>query len=305
MSEATSAKPHSVFRAYRCACAGTLQWWRLVQFPTLTGMTRFASTVDRTCCGDFGAHAQCAGSRQSAPADQNKTCAGAKPVRAVRSARRSIRRAIHTNNPPTAQILQPPTTSAAPSNRTRRRTGLPVEFFARVIWQESRFNARAVSAKGAQGIAQFMPRTADYRGLIDPFDPIEALKNSASYLHDLKTQVRQSRACRGGLQCRAGAGQRLPCEQTSAAGRDAQLCRDHHRLDGGRLGVAVAATDGGDHDPAGHAVHAARQSDPGAEGRAAAHRGIRAALGHAAHRQLVGEQGLGDLSRDAEDNMPR
>jgi hypothetical protein len=65
---------------------------------------------------------------------------------------------------------------------------LPVEFFARVIWQESRFNARAVSNKGAQGIAQFMPATADYRGLVDPFDPIEALKNSASYLRDLKTR---------------------------------------------------------------------------------------------------------------------
>jgi Transglycosylase SLT domain len=65
---------------------------------------------------------------------------------------------------------------------------LPVEFFARVIWQESRFNAQAVSKKGAQGIAQFMPATADWRGLIDPFDPIEALKNSASYLHDLKAQ---------------------------------------------------------------------------------------------------------------------
>jgi hypothetical protein len=65
---------------------------------------------------------------------------------------------------------------------------LPVEFFARVIWQESRFNARAVSNKGAQGIAQFMPATADYRGLIDPFDPIEALKNSARYLRDLKAR---------------------------------------------------------------------------------------------------------------------
>jgi hypothetical protein len=65
---------------------------------------------------------------------------------------------------------------------------LPVEFFARVIWQESRFNAQAVSNKGAEGIAQFMPSTADYRGLIDPFDPIEALHHSASYLHDLKMQ---------------------------------------------------------------------------------------------------------------------
>src|SRR5215472_15823252 len=64
--------------------------------------------------------------------------------------------------------------------------GLPVEFFARVIWQESRFNALAVSRKGAQGIAQFMPSTADYRGLVDPFDPIEALKHSARYLRDLK-----------------------------------------------------------------------------------------------------------------------
>src|ERR1051326_60003 len=59
--------------------------------------------------------------------------------------------------------------------------GLPVEFFARVIWQESRFNARAVSRAGAQGIAQFMPRTADWHGLADPFDPIESLRHSASY----------------------------------------------------------------------------------------------------------------------------
>jgi hypothetical protein len=63
---------------------------------------------------------------------------------------------------------------------------LPVEFFVRVIWQESRFNALAVSRKGAQGIAQFMPATADYRGLVDPFDPIAALRHSASYLHELQ-----------------------------------------------------------------------------------------------------------------------
>jgi hypothetical protein len=65
---------------------------------------------------------------------------------------------------------------------------LPVEFFARVIWQESRFNASAVSPKGAQGIAQFMPRTADFRGLADPFDPIAALHHAASYLSDLRKQ---------------------------------------------------------------------------------------------------------------------
>ena len=50
---------------------------------------------------------------------------------------------------------------------------LPVEFIARVIWQEGRFDAQAVSPKGAAGIAQFMPRTASWHGLADPFDPIE------------------------------------------------------------------------------------------------------------------------------------
>jgi hypothetical protein len=68
------------------------------------------------------------------------------------------------------------------------KNSLPVEFFARVIWQESRFNALAVSPKGAEGIAQFMPATADFRGLADPFDPIAALRESASYLGDLKKQ---------------------------------------------------------------------------------------------------------------------
>jgi hypothetical protein len=100
---------------------------------------------------------------------------------------------------PPAQTEQPAASSSAPHPPTAddicsaveqdaAENELPVEFFARVIWQESRFNAQAVSKKGAQGIAQFMPATADWRGLIDPFDPIEALKNSASYLHDLKTQ---------------------------------------------------------------------------------------------------------------------
>jgi Transglycosylase SLT domain len=83
-------------------------------------------------------------------------------------------------NPPTAEDICRAVEEDAAEN------GLPVEFFARVIWQESRFNALAVSAKGARGIAQFMPRTADWHGLADPFDPIEALKHSASYLRELR-----------------------------------------------------------------------------------------------------------------------
>lgn len=67
--------------------------------------------------------------------------------------------------------------------------GLPVEFFARVIWQESRFNAQAVSRKGAEGIAQFMPSTAGSRGVADPFDPIAALREAANYLGELRKQL--------------------------------------------------------------------------------------------------------------------
>src|SRR5205807_1814896 len=71
--------------------------------------------------------------------------------------------------------------------------GLPLEFFARVIWQESGFDPQAVGplTRGgdrAQGIAQFMPRTASERRLLDPFDPVEALPKSADFLDELRNQ---------------------------------------------------------------------------------------------------------------------
>src|SRR5580658_6407295 len=53
--------------------------------------------------------------------------------------------------------------------------GLPVGFFTRLIWRESAFKPNAVSPAGAQGVAQFMPRTASERGLADPFDPAAAI----------------------------------------------------------------------------------------------------------------------------------
>jgi hypothetical protein len=65
---------------------------------------------------------------------------------------------------------------------------LPVDFFARLIWQESRFDPTAVSRAGAQGVAQFMPATASWRGLADPFDPIEAIAQSAKLLRDLRRE---------------------------------------------------------------------------------------------------------------------
>ncbi|MFU0504909.1 transglycosylase SLT domain-containing protein [Pseudaminobacter sp. NGMCC 1.201702] len=67
------------------------------------------------------------------------------------------------------------------------RQGLPRDFFARLIWKESRFDVNAVSPAGAEGIAQFMPGTAKLRGLSDPFNVEQAIAASAGYLSELKT----------------------------------------------------------------------------------------------------------------------
>ncbi len=87
-----------------------------------------------------------------------------------------------------------PPEKAAPSiNRicqlievSAEKQGIPKDFFARLIWKESRFDHQAVSPVGAEGIAQFMPYTAKERGLADPFDVEQAIPASASFLHDLK-----------------------------------------------------------------------------------------------------------------------
>src|SRR4029078_10454624 len=74
-----------------------------------------------------------------------------------------------------------------------RRNGLPVEFFVRLIWRESRFRPTAIgpstrSRKHALGIAQFMPATAAERNLRAPFNPVEALPKAAEFLKDLRSQ---------------------------------------------------------------------------------------------------------------------
>jgi Transglycosylase SLT domain len=69
-----------------------------------------------------------------------------------------------------------------------RANHLPVAFLTRTIWRESSFRAGAVSPAGAQGIAQFMPGTAQKRGLANPFDPEQAIPKAAALLADLRRQ---------------------------------------------------------------------------------------------------------------------
>ncbi len=70
--------------------------------------------------------------------------------------------------------------------RTWHRYNLPVPFFANLIWVESSFKSETISRAGAQGIAQFMLKTADIYGLENPFDSIHAINVSARFLSELR-----------------------------------------------------------------------------------------------------------------------
>ena len=99
-----------------------------------------------------------------------------------------------------------------------RERDLPPDFFARLIWRESLFRPEAVSPKGAEGIAQFMPGTARLRGLNNSFHVIEALDASSRYLAELRDRfgnlgfaAAAYNAGEGGLQRFLSTG-RLPVE---------------------------------------------------------------------------------------------
>jgi hypothetical protein len=65
---------------------------------------------------------------------------------------------------------------------------LPVPFFIRLLFQESGFRSEVVSRAGAQGVAQFMPDTSASMGVINPFDPVQAIPASARLLRSLFQQ---------------------------------------------------------------------------------------------------------------------
>jgi soluble lytic murein transglycosylase-like protein len=62
-----------------------------------------------------------------------------------------------------------------------RKYGVPEDLFLRLVQQESGWNQGAVSAKGATGLAQLMPATADLLG-VDETDAGQNLDGGARYL---------------------------------------------------------------------------------------------------------------------------
>ena len=69
-----------------------------------------------------------------------------------------------------------------------RSQQIPHDLLTRLIWKESSFRPHVVSPAGAQGIAQFMPGTAQERGLTDPFDPEQAIPKAAEFIAHLAEQ---------------------------------------------------------------------------------------------------------------------
>jgi Transglycosylase SLT domain/D-alanyl-D-alanine carboxypeptidase len=74
--------------------------------------------------------------------------------------------------------------------RASQRWSVGAALLAAQLWQESKFNPRAVSPVGAAGIAQFMPGTAAQYGLSpqERFDPAKAIDAQAHLMHDLLRQ---------------------------------------------------------------------------------------------------------------------
>jgi len=70
-------------------------------------------------------------------------------------------------------------------DQAARQVGLESALLHAVISVESRYDARAVSRKGAAGLMQLMPATARRYDVADPFDPAQNVQGGARYLRDL------------------------------------------------------------------------------------------------------------------------
>ncbi len=66
-----------------------------------------------------------------------------------------------------------------------QQTQVDPDLIESVIRYESSGNPRAVSHKGARGLMQLMPKTANELGVADPFDPKANVEGGTRYLRDL------------------------------------------------------------------------------------------------------------------------
>ena len=91
------------------------------------------------------------------------------------------------NDPVLPPMTLPKSQYVAIAQQDAVAVGIPPDYFARQIEQESGFNPNSVSPAGAIGIAQFLPSTAAGLG-INPWDPIQALQGAARLMANYARQ---------------------------------------------------------------------------------------------------------------------
>jgi soluble lytic murein transglycosylase-like protein len=74
-----------------------------------------------------------------------------------------------------------------------RRFGIEPSLIKAVIKAESDFNHRAISHKGAQGLMQLMPKTADQMDVDNPFNPEENIFGGTQYLSALLKRFKNNK----------------------------------------------------------------------------------------------------------------
>lgn len=63
--------------------------------------------------------------------------------------------------------------------------GIDSDFIKAIIKQESGFNPKATSKKGAMGLMQLMPKTAESLGVLDAYNPSQNIEGGVKYLKSL------------------------------------------------------------------------------------------------------------------------
>lgn len=70
--------------------------------------------------------------------------------------------------------------------------GVDANLVRAVIQAESSYDPRAVSVKGAMGLMQLMPQTANKYGVLDAFNPVENIRAGVAYLKSLLVKYSQN-----------------------------------------------------------------------------------------------------------------